>query len=55
MKVVKGVASGKASGPYGFTMVFLQTRWDIVKDDIMGAFQEFQSAGRFEKASMQPL
>ena len=32
----------KAQSPDGFTMTFWQFRWDIVKEDIMRLFKEFQ-------------
>ncbi|KAF5442537.1 hypothetical protein F2P56_035184 [Juglans regia] len=48
--VIKGMAGDKAPGPDGFSMAFFQTCWDVLKDDIMGVFQEFLGSGRFEKS-----
>lgn len=35
---------------YGFSMAFFQTYWNVIKDDIMGAFHEYHENGRFGKS-----
>ena len=35
----------KALGPDGFTMALYQECWDVIKEDLMKAFQEFHSSG----------
>jgi hypothetical protein len=32
--VVFGMSSDKAPGPDGFSMIFYQTYWDVIKEDI---------------------
>lgn len=36
----------KSPGPDGFNMVFFQTCWPIVKQDLMMVFHEFHYTGR---------
>ena len=40
----------EASGPDGFTKVFWQENWDVVKVEIMNLFREFHDKGRFVKS-----
>ena len=40
----------KAPGPDGFTTVFWQENWDVVKVDIMKLFKEFHDKGSFVKS-----
>ena len=49
MGVVKGMAGDKAPGPDGFSMVFFQSCWDIIKNDVMTVIHEFHAFGNFEK------
>jgi hypothetical protein len=49
MGVVKGMAGDKALGPDGFSMVFFQSCWDIIKNDVMTVIHEFHAFGNFEK------
>jgi hypothetical protein len=48
--VIRELNGDKAPGPDGFTMVFFQKCWDILKYDIMAVFAEFHSRGKFEKS-----
>nr|XP_016491211.1 PREDICTED: uncharacterized protein LOC107810891 [Nicotiana tabacum] len=43
-------ASDKAPGPDGYTMGFFRKCWDILKEDIMAAFNNFHSQEMFEKS-----
>ena len=36
-----GMNGDKASGPDGFTIAFWQSRWELVKEEIMELFREF--------------
>ena len=38
-----------ALGPNGFTIVFWQFNWEIVKEDIVRTFKEFFETGEFVK------
>lgn len=49
-KAISDMAKDKALGPDGFSMGFFQTRWDIVKGDVMQIFNEFHSFQKFEKS-----
>jgi hypothetical protein len=49
-EVVKAMNSEKATDPNGFTMVFFQACWDVLKVDIMNVFHEFHVRGKFEKS-----
>ncbi|XP_075092306.1 uncharacterized protein LOC107821421 [Nicotiana tabacum] len=47
---LKMCASDKAPGPDGYTMGFFRKCWDILKEDIMAAFNNFHSQEMFEKS-----
>lgn len=38
--------SNKSPGPDGFTMEFFKKFWDLIKSDLLEAFNEFQSHGK---------
>ena len=39
----------KASGPDGYTTAFWKFSWDTIKDEVMTAFKDFFSTGKFVK------
>jgi hypothetical protein len=41
--VVRAMNGDNALGPYGFSMAFFQTCWEVLKKDIMAIFKEFNS------------
>ena len=45
-----GMNGDKAPGPDGFTMVFWQSCWEIVKEDILDLFKEFHEQNSFIKS-----
>jgi hypothetical protein len=47
LEVVKGMNRDKAPGPDGFTLVFFQDCWDVIKTDLMGVFQDFYTHSKF--------
>jgi hypothetical protein len=49
-KVVKDLNGDKALGPYGFSMAFFQSCWDVIKEDVMKVFLEFYERGKFVKS-----
>jgi hypothetical protein len=49
-KVVKVMVGDKAPGPDGFSMVFFQACWDVLRVDIMKVFSDFHARGKFEKS-----
>ncbi|XP_059658982.1 uncharacterized protein LOC132305342 [Cornus florida] len=50
LKALSTCNGDKAPGPDGFTMWFLKERWKVVRNEVMGTFQEFHSHGTFEKS-----
>ena len=44
------MAGDKASGLDVFSMVFFQICWEVIKEDIMGVFDDFHKNGMFEKS-----
>jgi hypothetical protein len=48
--VVRDLNGDKAPSPDGFTMVFFQKCWGVLKQDIMGVFSEFHNRRQFEKS-----
>jgi len=50
LEVVKGLNRDKAPGPNGFTLVFFQDCWDVIKTDLMGVFQDFHTHSKFVKS-----
>ncbi|WMV14420.1 hypothetical protein MTR67_007805 [Solanum verrucosum] len=49
MECLKQCAMEKAPGPDGFPMVFLQTFWGILKEDIINTIKVFHSKQTFEE------
>jgi hypothetical protein len=43
LEVVKGMNIDKATSPDGFSIVFFQDCWDVIKTDIMRDFQDFHA------------
>jgi hypothetical protein len=50
LEVIKELQGDKAPGPDGFTMGFVQTCWEVIKEDIMAVFKDFHTKGRFQKS-----
>ena len=50
LEVIKELQGDKAPGPDGFTMSFVQTCWEVIKEDIMAVFKDFHTKGRFLKS-----
>ncbi|KAH0716935.1 hypothetical protein KY285_012966 [Solanum tuberosum] len=50
MECLKQCAMEKAPGPDGFPMVFFQTFWGILKEDIINTIKVFHSKQTFEKS-----
>jgi hypothetical protein len=50
LDVVKGMNSGKVSGPDCFSMAFFQECWKVIKVDIMGVFHDFHASSKFERS-----
>jgi hypothetical protein len=48
--VVKAMNGDKALGPDGFSMVFFQACWDVVKEDIIKVFCDLHARGKFERS-----
>lgn len=48
--MVRALNGDKAPGPYGFSMTFFQTRWKVLKVDIMNVFQKFHLRRKFKKS-----
>jgi hypothetical protein len=48
-EVIKGMDRDKAPGPDGFSMAFFQDCWEVIKEDVMAAFEEFYTRGKFVK------
>ena len=44
---LKDLNGDKALGPDGFTVVFWQSSWDIVRGEVMGMFTDFFANGKF--------
>jgi hypothetical protein len=40
----------KVSGPDGYSMVFLQACWVVLKENIMKVFCDFHARGKFERS-----
>lgn len=40
----------KAPGPDGFTMLFFQWCWEVVKTDVLALFAQFYQSGQFERS-----
>ena len=47
LEVVKELQGGKAPGPDGFTLGFVQTCWKVIKEDIMAVFKDFHTKVSF--------
>jgi hypothetical protein len=50
LEVVKGMNRDKAPGSDGFSMAFFQDCWDVIKTNLMRAFQDFHAHNHFEKS-----
>jgi hypothetical protein len=50
IEVVKKLQVDKSLGPDGFSLGFVQTCWEVIKEDIMAVLQDFHSKGRFQKS-----
>lgn len=42
-EVIKELPNDKAPGPDGFTGIFYKLAWDVIKPEIMNAFNAFWS------------
>ena len=45
--ILRDLNGDKAPSPYGFTVMFWQSSWEMVKDDVMRMFNEFHASGKF--------
>jgi hypothetical protein len=48
-EVVKAMIGHKLLGPDGYSMVFFQACWDVLKGDIMNVFHDFHARGKFKR------
>jgi hypothetical protein len=48
--LLKAMNGDKASGLDGYSMVFFQACWAVLKEDIMKVFHEFHASGKFERS-----
>uniref|UniRef100_A0A2N9HXJ9 Reverse transcriptase domain-containing protein n=1 Tax=Fagus sylvatica TaxID=28930 RepID=A0A2N9HXJ9_FAGSY len=48
--VVRNMSGEKAPGPDGFSLVFFQSCWDIIKQDVMSVFHDFHASRDFVKS-----
>jgi hypothetical protein len=48
--VIFEMDGNKAPGPDGFSMVFFQACWGVLKEDIMALFADFHARGKFERS-----
>lgn len=48
-EVVQDMNGDKAPGPDGFSMGFLQSCWDVIKEDVTKVFLQLHEPGKFEK------
>ena len=44
------LSGDKASGPDGSSLAFWQSSWDLVKEEVMSFFRDFQEHGRFVRS-----
>ena len=49
-EVMKAMNGDKALGPDGYSMVFFQACWVVLKKDNMKVFREFHARGKFERS-----
>lgn len=47
MRVLNSMCGDKAPGPDGFSMVFFQHCWSVVRGEVMAFFDEFHDRGYF--------
>jgi hypothetical protein len=47
---MRGIISDRVLGPDGFTMVFFQACWNVIKENIMRLFHDFHARIQFEKS-----
>ncbi|XP_071728521.1 uncharacterized protein [Rutidosis leptorrhynchoides] len=52
---IKSCRGSKAPGPDGFNITFFQLHWDIIKNDLMGAFARFCDVGEISKGSLDDM
>lgn len=50
LSALRSMEGDKAPSPDGFSMAFLQQCWEVIKEDIMQAFQFFHASMSFEKS-----
>lgn len=50
LEIVKAMTSDKVLGLDGYSMVFFQACWDVLKDNIIKVFHDFHASGKFEKS-----
>jgi len=50
LEVVKARNGDKALGPGGYSMVFFQVCWVVLKEDIVKVFRDFQCRSKFERS-----
>jgi hypothetical protein len=50
LEVIKELQGDKSPGPDGFSLGFVCTCWEVIKEDIMAVFRDFHNKGRFQKS-----
>jgi hypothetical protein len=50
LEVVRNFNGDKAPGFDGFSIIFFQKYWEVIKNDIMAVFKDFHSLGKFKKS-----
>lgn len=51
MEAVFSINKDKSLGPDGFSSLFYQECWEIVKEDLMEVFKEFYERGTINKSA----
>lgn len=49
-RTLQKMSGDKESGPDGFTMLFFQLCWEVVKTDVLALFAQFYQSGQFERS-----
>lgn len=49
-EALQKMSGDKAPGPDGFTMLFFQRSWEVVKTDVLALFAQFYQSEQFERS-----